>query len=69
MDKKHIQTFVILTERARTAGLIQFNEMLSVLQALEAANAELQTPETAPTESKQDGKEIQAKTGERKSNG
>lgn len=68
MDKKHIQTFVILTERARTAGLIQFNEMLSVLQALEAANAELQTPETAPTESK-DGKEIQAKAGERKSNG
>ena len=69
MDKIHIQTFVVLTERARGAGLISFQEMPAVLQALEAANAELKQPETAPTESKQDGKEIQTKAGERKSNG
>ncbi len=69
MDKNHIQTFVVLTERARGAGLISFQEMPAVLQAISAANEELKQPETAPTESKQDGKEIQAKTGERKSNG
>jgi len=69
MDKKHIQTFVVLTERARSAGLIQFNEMPAVLQALESANVELQQPEAAPTELKADGKDVQTKAGERKGNG
>lgn len=70
MDKNHIQTFVALAERARGAGLISFQEMPAVLQAISAANEELKaTPEAAPTESKADGKDIQAKTGERKGNG
>lgn len=69
MDKAHIQTFLVLADRARNAGLISFQEMPAVLQAINAANEELKQPEAAPTESKQDGKEIQTKAGERKGNG
>lgn len=69
MDKNHIQTFLVLADRARNAGLISFQEMPAVLQAISAANEELKTPEAAPTESKTDGKEIQTKAGERKGNG
>ncbi len=69
MDKNHIQTFVVLAERARGAGLISFQEMPAVLQAISAANEELKQPEAAPTESKIDGKDIQTKAGERKGNG
>lgn len=65
MNKNHIQTFLVLADRARNAGLISFQEMPAVLQAINAANAELQTPEAAaPTESKAD-----TKAGERKGNG
>ena len=66
MDKNHIQTFVALAERARSAGLIQFNEMPAVLQAINAANEELKkTPEAAPNESKADGEDIQTKAAKR----
>lgn len=41
MIKEHINTFLVLAERARQAGLIQFDEMPAVLQAIEAAKAEM----------------------------
>jgi hypothetical protein len=42
MDIQHIQTLLILAERARQAGLIQFNEFPPVLQAIEAGNKAVQ---------------------------
>ena len=63
MEKQHVQTFIALAERARNAGLIQFNEMPAVLQAINAANTELQQPEAA--QNKADGEEIQAKAAKR----
>lgn len=37
MTTNQIQVLLALAERARAAGLIQFNEMPAVLQAIEAA--------------------------------
>lgn len=37
MNQNHIQTLLVLAERARQAGLIQFDEMLPVLEAINAA--------------------------------
>lgn len=51
MLKEHIQTFLVLAERARQAGLIQFEEMPAVLQAIQAAKeAQKQEPETEKKE-------------------
>lgn len=66
MDKNNIQTFVALAERARGAGLISFQEMPAVLQAISAANEQLKaTPEAAPNKSKADGEDIQTKAAKR----
>lgn len=42
MIREHINTFLVLAERARQAGLIQFEEMPAVLQAIDAAKAEME---------------------------
>lgn len=41
MIKEHINTFLVLADRARQHGLIQFAEMSAVTQAVEAAQKEL----------------------------
>lgn len=55
MTLQHIQTFLVLADRARLAGLIKFEEFVPVTEATTAANALLNqaaqpTPEEAPAE-------------------
>lgn len=61
MTTNDINTFLILADRARLSGLIQFNEMPAVLQAIEAAKKAIEaaaqaqpvmTAETTPEKAK-----------------
>lgn len=47
MTKEHINTFLVLAERARQAGLIQFEEMPAVLSAIASAKEVQKQPEQA----------------------
>lgn len=63
MIKEHLNTLIILAARAQKAGLIELNEMAPVAQAVEAAQKELKTPDTA----QDNGENIQIETAGRKS--
>ena len=52
MIKEHVNTFLVLAERARQAGLIQFEEMAAVLQAIAAAKESLKPEPETPKEEK-----------------
>lgn len=45
MTKQHLQTLIALAHRANKAGLIEINEYAFVMDAVNAAQAVLQTPE------------------------
>lgn len=49
MTTQHIQTLIILADRARQSGLIQFNEMAAVLEAVNAAQEALKAPKKEET--------------------
>ena len=61
MTKEHINTFLVIAERARQAGLIQFEEMPAVLQAIASAKEVQKQPEQA--QQKDNEQDIQNKAG------
>jgi hypothetical protein len=63
MTKEHINTFLVIAERARQAGLIQFEEMPAVLQAIASAKEVQKQPEQA--QQKDNEQDIQNKAGGR----
>ena len=54
MNTAHLNTLVILADRARRAGLIEFSEMAAVTEAVQTASAEIkeQADKDPPTKSK-----------------
>lgn len=48
MNTTHINTLLVLAERARQAGLIQFDEMPAVLEAVKAGRDTIQAAQAQP---------------------
>lgn len=48
MNTTHINTLLVLAERARQAGLIQFDEMPAVLVAVKAGRDTIQAAQAQP---------------------
>ena len=48
MNTTHINTLLVLAERARQAGLIQFDEMPAVVEAVKAGRDTIQAAQAPP---------------------
>jgi hypothetical protein len=66
MTNETVQTFVVLAERARQAGLIQFAEMPMVLSALQEAEQQLKPPQVPEAPQVENGNPAPDEAGKNK---